>query len=188
MTATQHPDSDATASDAAPEPVQRPRRIKSFVLRQGRITDAQQRAFELHWPRFGLDFNSELRDWSQVFGNANPVALEIGFGNGDQLVWGAQAEPQRNFIGVEVHRPGVGRVLNALAAANADNVRVDHFDSVEVLQQEIAAAAKHPDVVKRMTDVGAEPSGSTQAEMRAMLREQIAKVRPVVEELQLVVQ
>jgi tRNA (guanine-N7-)-methyltransferase len=141
MTATEQPDGEkASNGDDAPESVQRPRRIKSFVLRQGRITDAQQRAFALHWPRFGLDFNGELRDWNQVFGNTNPVALEIGFGNGDQLVWGAQAEPQRNFIGVEVHRPGVGRVLNALAAANADNVRVYHFDAVEVLQQEIAPA------------------------------------------------
>lgn len=117
------------------------RRIRSFVLRQGRITDAQQRAFTAHWSRFGLDYRGEPRDLAAVFGNDHPVALEIGFGNGEQLVWGAQQEPQRNFIGIEVHRPGVGRVLNALAAANADNVRVYHHDAVEVLQHELAPAS-----------------------------------------------
>lgn len=117
------------------------RRIRSFVLRQGRITEAQQRAFAAHWARFGLDFDGRPRDFAEVFGNAAPVVLEIGFGNGEQLVWGALHEPGRNFIGIEVHRPGVGRVLNALAAADADNVRVYHHDAVEVLQQEIAPAS-----------------------------------------------
>lgn len=117
------------------------RRIRSFVLRQGRITDAQQRAFTAHWSRFGLEYTGAPRDLAAVFGNDRPVALEIGFGNGEQLVWGAQQEPQRNFIGIEVHRPGVGRVLNALAAANADNVRVYHHDAVEVLEQELTPAS-----------------------------------------------
>ncbi len=117
------------------------RRIRSFVLRQGRITDAQQRAFEAHWSRFGLDYAGEPRDLAAVFGNDGPVSLEIGFGNGEQLVWGAQQEPGRNFVGIEVHRPGVGRVLNALAAAAADNVRVYHHDAVEVLQHELAPAS-----------------------------------------------
>ncbi|WP_313918965.1 tRNA (guanosine(46)-N7)-methyltransferase TrmB [Tahibacter sp.] len=118
-----------------------PRRIRSFVLRQGRITDAQQRAFAEHWTRFGLDVQGQPRDLGRVFGNDAPVALEIGFGNGEQLVWGAQHEPGRNFIGIEVHRPGVGRTLNALAAAAADNVRVYHHDAVEVLLQELAPAS-----------------------------------------------
>ncbi|TDR46532.1 tRNA (guanine-N(7)-)-methyltransferase [Tahibacter aquaticus] len=129
------------AQDQASAEPRAPRRIKSFVLRQGRITDAQQRAFAEHWSRYGLDFQGGPRDWPAVFGNDHPVTLEIGFGNGEQLAWGAQAEPQRNFVGIEVHRPGVGRVLNALAAANAANVRVYHFDAVEVLQQEVAPAS-----------------------------------------------
>lgn len=131
----QHPNDPP---DAAHPPL---RRIRSFVLRQGRITDAQQRAFAEHWPRFGLDYTGCERDLRGVFGNDAPVVLEIGFGNGEQLVWGAQYQPQRNFIGIEVHRPGVGRVLNALAAAAADHVRVYHHDAVEVLSNEIAAAA-----------------------------------------------
>lgn len=134
-------DPAAPPQDEAGAAARAPRRIKSFVLRQGRITDAQQRAFAEHWSRYGLDFQGGPRDWQAVFGNDRPVALEIGFGNGEQLAWGAQAEPQRNFVGIEVHRPGVGRVLNALAAADAANVRVYHFDAVEVLQQEVAPAS-----------------------------------------------
>lgn len=125
-------DSDPERSEERPA-----RRIRSFVLRQGRITDAQQRAFAAHWSRFGLDFRGTPRDLRAVFGNPHPIALEIGFGNGEQLAWGAQQEPATNFIGIEVHRPGVGRVLNALAAAAADNVRVYHHDAVEVLQHEL---------------------------------------------------
>jgi len=115
------------------------RRIRSFVLRQGRITSAQQRAFDDHWQRFGLAFTGAPRDFAVTFGRDAPRVLEIGFGNGEQLVHAAQAEPTRDFIGIEVHRPGVGRLLNALAQANVDNVRVYHHDAVEVLDREIAA-------------------------------------------------
>jgi tRNA (guanine-N7-)-methyltransferase len=115
------------------------RRIRSFVLRQGRITSAQQRAFEDHWQRFGLAFTGAPRDFAAAFGRDAPRVLEIGFGNGEQLVHAAQAEPARDFIGVEVHRPGVGRLLNALAQADVGNVRVYHHDAVEVLEREIVA-------------------------------------------------
>ncbi|UXI69262.1 tRNA (guanosine(46)-N7)-methyltransferase TrmB [Tahibacter amnicola] len=130
-------DGDQTGDDAS-----RPqRRIRSFVLRQGRITPAQERAFAAHWPRYGLDFTGQPRDLAAVFGNQRPVALEIGFGNGEQLAFGAAHEPAMNFIGVEVHRPGVGRALNALAAQDSSNARVYHHDAVEVLTQELAPAS-----------------------------------------------
>jgi len=116
---------------------QHDRRIRSFVLRQGRITSAQQRAFDAHWQRYGLEFTGTPRDFASVFGREAPRVLEIGFGNGEQLVHAAKAEPERDFIGVEVHRPGVGRVLNALAQAGAGNVRIYHHDAVEVLEREI---------------------------------------------------
>ena len=120
---------------------ERHRRIRSFVLRQGRITPAQERAFDDHWAHYGLDYTGAPRDYAQVFGNEQPLVLEIGFGNGEQLAWGAAHEPHKNFIGVEVHRPGVGRVLNALGAQNATNTRVYHHDAVEVLINEIAPGA-----------------------------------------------
>lgn len=117
------------------------RRIRSFVLRQGRFTPAQQRAFERHWARYGLDFAGSPRDFAATFGRAAPLVLEIGFGNGEQLLHSAQAEPERGFIGVEVHRPGVGRLMNALADANVANVRLYNHDAVEVLEREIAPGA-----------------------------------------------
>ena len=95
------------------------RKVRSFVLRQGRFTDAQQRAFDESWPRFGLDYTGQPRDFDAAFGRKAPRILEIGFGN-------------------EVHAPGVGRLLNALAEDGARNVRLYHHDAVEVLQHEVA--------------------------------------------------
>jgi tRNA (guanine-N7-)-methyltransferase len=118
-----------------------PRRIRSFVLRQGRFTPAQQRAFDEHWSRYGLDYAGAPRYFAQAFGRAAPLVLEIGFGNGEQLLHSAQAEPERDFIGIEVHRPGVGRLMNALADAGVGNVRLYNHDAVEVLEREIADAA-----------------------------------------------
>jgi tRNA (guanine-N7-)-methyltransferase len=118
---------------------QRP--IRSFVLRQGRMTDAQKRAFDSHWPRYGLELAGAPRDFDAVFGRHAGRVLEIGFGNGEALLHAATAEPARDFIGIEVHQPGVGRLLNGLAAAGLDNVRVYCHDAVEVLQQDIPAAA-----------------------------------------------
>jgi tRNA (guanine-N7-)-methyltransferase len=116
------------------------RRIRSFVLRQGRFTPAQQRAFDQHWARYGLDYSGKARDFVATFGRDASRVLEIGFGNGEQLLHSAQAESARDFIGVEVHRPGVGRLMNALADANVGNVRLYNHDAVEVLEHEIAPA------------------------------------------------
>ncbi|KAF1715877.1 tRNA (guanosine(46)-N7)-methyltransferase TrmB [Pseudoxanthomonas yeongjuensis] len=118
-----------------------PRAIRSFVLRQGRFTPAQQRAFDELWPRFGLDFIGKPRDYDEVFGRAAPRVLEIGFGNGDALRFAASQDPARDYIGIEVHAPGVGRLLNALAADGAEHVRLYHHDAVEVLREEIAEGA-----------------------------------------------
>ena len=123
------------------EPASHDHRIRSFVLRQGRITSAQQRAFDAHWLRFGLEFTGTPRDFAAAFGRKAPLVLEIGFGNGEQLLHAAEVEPDRDFIGVEVHRPGVGRLLNALANADVRNVRLYHHDAVEVLQREIAPSS-----------------------------------------------
>ncbi|HXD84218.1 MAG TPA: tRNA (guanosine(46)-N7)-methyltransferase TrmB [Rudaea sp.] len=130
------PSSEA-ARGTAPETT---RHIRSFVLRQGRFTPAQQRAFDAHWPRYGLDPQTAL-DAAAVFGRRAPLVLEIGFGNGEQLLWSTLHEPDKDFIGVEVHRPGVGRLLNALAAHNVDNVRLYNFDVVGVLDEAIAPHA-----------------------------------------------
>ncbi|MGH8114353.1 MAG: tRNA (guanosine(46)-N7)-methyltransferase TrmB, partial [Rhodanobacteraceae bacterium] len=117
------------------------RQIRSFVLREGRITPAQQRAFERHWTRFGIDYAGTSRDLDALFERPAPKVLEIGFGNGEALAWAGEQDPDRDFLGIEVHRPGVGRLMNALAAQDARNVRIWCHDAVEVLQHEIPEAA-----------------------------------------------
>lgn len=117
------------------------REVRSFVLRQGRFTEAQQRAFDDQWPRFGLNYHGQLRDFDADFGRTAPRVLEIGFGNGEALRFAVGQDPQRDYIGIEVHAPGVGRLLNALAQDDRDNVRLYHHDAVEVLRNEIADGA-----------------------------------------------
>lgn len=118
-----------------------PHRIRSFVLRQGRVTDSQKRAFDVHWNAYGIDYLGQVRDYDTVFGSTGDLVLEIGFGNGEQLLFGAQLQPQHRFIGVEVHSPGVGRALNGIAEQALTNVRVYRHDAVEVLLHEIADGA-----------------------------------------------
>lgn len=117
------------------------RRIRSFVLREGRMTDAQQRAFDDYWSRFGVDVTDVTVDLDTLFGRRAPHVLEIGFGNGEALAWASEHDAQRDFIGIEVHGPGVGRLMNALAARDAHNVRVFRHDAVEVLERVIAPDA-----------------------------------------------
>ncbi|HYB34004.1 MAG TPA: tRNA (guanosine(46)-N7)-methyltransferase TrmB [Steroidobacteraceae bacterium] len=114
------------------------RSIRSFVTRAGRITAAQQRALAELWPRYGIEFSPRPLELSERFGRAAPCTLEIGFGNGENLLALASAHPERNFLGVEVHRPGVGRLLLGLESGSLQNVRVICHDAVEVLAQQIA--------------------------------------------------
>ena len=109
------------------------RAIRSFVLRQGRMTESQKRAFEAHWGRWGLDETSACIDPSSLFPQASQVVIEIGFGMGFSLLEMAAEQPDTGFIGIEVHRPGVGRVLGELADKQLQNVRVFCADAVEVL-------------------------------------------------------
>jgi tRNA (guanine-N7-)-methyltransferase len=113
--------------------------IRSFVLRAGRMTDAQARALVETWPRYGIDEGSGPLDLPQLFGRDVHCTLEIGFGNGDNLAALAAANPGRNYIGVEVHAPGVGHLLHQAAGAGLSNLRVLRQDAVEVLRDRIAA-------------------------------------------------
>jgi tRNA (guanine-N7-)-methyltransferase len=109
------------------------RPIRSYVLRQGRMTEAQRRALETLWPRYGIELGDGALAPQAFFKRTAPLLLEIGFGNGDALLATAVAHPQHNFIGIEVHRPGVGRLLHQLAAGPIDNVRVIVADASDVL-------------------------------------------------------
>jgi tRNA (guanine-N7-)-methyltransferase len=113
------------------------RPIRSYVLRQGRMTEAQQRAFETLWPRYGLALPAGQLDLPQLFGNRHPVTLEIGFGNGEALAQQALNHPERNFLGVEVHGPGVGHLMIRLAEQQSSNVRILQCDAMELLRRHL---------------------------------------------------
>jgi len=110
------------------------RRIKSFVLRQGRLTPGQQKAFESGWPSFGIDYAGQALNFADIFDNDQPVILEIGFGNGDSLAQMAAENPGKNYLGIEVHRPGVGHLLIEIQQRDLKNLRIISHDAVEVLQ------------------------------------------------------
>jgi len=113
------------------------RRVRSFVLRGGRLTDGQKRALDEYWPEFGIEENGEILDLTTLFGNSAPVILEIGFGNGEATWQMAKASPGENFLGVEVHRPGVGRLLLKMEEHGVSNIRIACTDAVEFLHHRI---------------------------------------------------
>ena len=117
------------------------RTIKSFVRREGRTTAGQQRALDELMPRFGIPEGEAPLDFIELFGNDHPVTLEIGFGNGESLAAMAEAAPELNFLGIEVHRPGVGHLLHLIEQKGLTNVRVANTDAVELLKQRIPAAS-----------------------------------------------
>ena len=111
------------------------RKIVSFVRREGRLTNGQSRAIEELWPVMGIDYSADRPlDFSAVFGNENPVILEIGFGMGKSLVEMASADRNSNYIGIEVHKPGVGACLMAARENQLTNLRVFEHDAVEILE------------------------------------------------------
>jgi tRNA (guanine-N7-)-methyltransferase len=109
------------------------RPIRSFVRRQGRMTPAQQAAWDTLWPQYGLDPAARL-ETQAVFGRTAPLTLEIGFGNGESLATMAADSPQMDFIGVEVHRPGVGHLLLKIRELGLRNVRIYCTDAVDLLK------------------------------------------------------
>ena len=118
------------------------RPVRSFVRREGRMTAAQQRALQELSPQYALpDDNGEVLDLDTLFGRGSERWLEIGCGNGDALVSLATQHPERDFIGIEVHRPGVGHLLGKLAENGCRNARIASEDAVEVLQQRIPDAS-----------------------------------------------
>ncbi|NQX89785.1 MAG: tRNA (guanosine(46)-N7)-methyltransferase TrmB [Halioglobus sp.] len=110
------------------------RPIRSFVLRAGRMTESQKRGFAQHWRRFGLEYANDVLDIDAAFGRRGPRVLEVGFGMGGSLLAMAEAAPSTNYIGVEVHTPGVGSLLQAMNKNAVDNIRIFRHDAVEILR------------------------------------------------------
>jgi tRNA (guanine-N7-)-methyltransferase len=119
----------------------RHRAVRSFVVRAGRMTVAQERAWRDLWPGLGVPDDDGPLDLPALFGRDAPRTLEIGFGNGDSLVALAAAHPDRDYLGIEVHRPGVGHLMLRCEAEDLHNVRIVCRDAVEVLERRIADGA-----------------------------------------------
>lgn len=114
-------------------PVTTRRGVRSFVLRQGRMTEGQKKAYERSWPKFGLARDNGVIDPREVFGRDSMLNLEIGFGMGKSLADMAEAAPEQDFIGVEVHLPGVGALLKEVEDRGLENVRVYNIDANDVI-------------------------------------------------------
>lgn len=119
-----------------------PRRtIRSFVRRQGRLTPGQENALATLWPQYGIELPAQQDKLDTLLEIARPVTLEIGFGNGESLLEMAAAAKERLFIGIEVHRPGVGHTLQGIERHGLDNLYLICDDAVQVLQQQLAPAS-----------------------------------------------
>ncbi len=114
------------------------RRIRSFVKREGRLTTGQQRALDTLFPQYGIESSEQKLELDAVFGRKAPRILEIGFGNGASLAEMAAKNPQQDYIGIEVHRPGVGNLLIQIEKQGLSNLRVINDDAVDVLNNMIA--------------------------------------------------
>jgi tRNA (guanine-N7-)-methyltransferase len=111
------------------------RRIRSFVMRAGRMTEGQQKGWDAGFPQFGLTLDAGRLDWDAAFPNPGRRLVEIGFGMGDSLLEMAAADANTNFVGIEVHRPGVGRLLSGVLDRELNNLRVYAEDAVEIFER-----------------------------------------------------
>lgn len=130
---TDQKEPQAPKDPAAGSAVTTRRGVRSFVLRQGRTTEGQKKAFERSWPKFGLTREDGVIDPRQVFGRDNMLNLEIGFGMGRSLAEMAEAAPEQDFIGVEVHQPGVGALLKEIEDRGLENIRIYSIDANDVI-------------------------------------------------------
>ncbi|MFV9615493.1 MAG: tRNA (guanosine(46)-N7)-methyltransferase TrmB [Gammaproteobacteria bacterium] len=126
------------ADSQSDENIKKRRPIKSFVLRQGRLTGAQQHALDKHWLTYGIDFSEQVLSFNKLFNKQNEVIVEIGFGNGESLLQQAKNQPETNFIGIEVHGPGVGHLIHLANSENIHNIKIIRHDAVEVLKHQLA--------------------------------------------------
>jgi tRNA (guanine-N7-)-methyltransferase len=156
----------AVKSPIEADPSRRP--VRSFVLRQGRMTAAQERAFAELWPRYGVDWEpGVVLDLPALFGNHRRVGLEIGFGNGDSLAEMAAADQGLNWLGVEVHGPGVGHLLLQIERRGLANLRVVRHDAVELLARGLG-----PGVLDRVQIFFPDPWPKTRHHKRRILSPQ----------------
>lgn len=128
------PDTEGGEEGFLIKPEFKPKSIRSFVIRAGRITVGQKNAFDTWWPHYGLSLYKGVINPAEIFGRQAPLVLEIGFGMGDSLLEMARNEPDKNFIGIEVHPPGVGRLINVAGQEALPNLKAYMADAMDVLE------------------------------------------------------
>lgn len=152
-------------------PAERSRRIRSFARRAARMTPAQQRGFDEGWSRWGVEFTGEPVDLDALFGRPGARILEIGFGMGQSLLSMAEAQPHADFLGVDVHRPGVGKLLHGIGERGLSNVRVLCHDAVEVLERSLA-----PGSLQRVNIYFPDPWPKKRHHKRRLIQPQFARL------------
>lgn len=115
-------------------PLENKRPIRSYVIRSGRLTDAQRNAIESYWAKYVIDFEKKPLAIETLFDKPQPLTVEIGFGMGDSLQEMAMENPEQNFLGIEVHQPGVGKLLNGIAEKQLTNIKLICHDAREILE------------------------------------------------------
>lgn len=138
-TDTKNEDSNQETAEQSAYAKNRP--VRSFVIRASRATDSQRKALDAHWDKYVTPFDQTELGLQALFGRNAPLTVEIGFGMGDSLLAMAAADPQRNFLGIEVHQPGVGKLMLGLESQSIDNVRVVCHDATEVLAQALTPSS-----------------------------------------------
>ncbi len=128
-------------NDAKPTRQRRP--IRSFVRRAGRLTPSQRRALNELWPVYGVDYEPQSLDFKNLFGRTAPLVFEIGFGNGESLVQQASEHGDIDYLGIDVHDPGIGHCLRAAAEARLNNLKLISHDAIDVLETQIPLASLH---------------------------------------------
>lgn len=115
----------------------RSRTIRSFVKRDSRLTKSQQLALENHWHKHGVEFSSNTLNLEALFKRKAPIVMDIGVGTGDTTFFHAESHPENNYLAIEVHKPGIGRLLNTIESKNLLNIKIINHDVVDVLQEQI---------------------------------------------------
>lgn len=113
------------------------RTIRSFVKRESRLTKAQELALKSYWDKYGIDFNDKLINLHSVFKRHAPIVMDIGVGTGDTTFHHAKTHSENNYLAIEVHKPGVGRLLNSIVSKGLNNIKIINHDVIEVLQKQI---------------------------------------------------
>ena len=115
------------------EPAESNRPIRSYVIRSGRLTESQRKALDEHWHNYVIDYSPQKLQLNDHFPNPGPLTVEIGFGMGDSLLAMAEAQPEQNFLGIEVHRPGVGKLMHGINRLGLNNIKLMCHDATEVM-------------------------------------------------------